>query len=143
MIGDRSITHSLRSPSQSCTSVFLTFNRNKIDRLMPFQPLRRPVTKAAAANTGVSEEILLFFSSSGGWGKQSLSSPRFHVFSYTSCVDLPQLLSQSSASWLAGVSFGSHYSERASGPYRRSPLLLRQRKNTLEQNPNIFPGPIT
>ena len=37
--------------------------------------------------------FFLFFPSSSGWGrKKSLSSPHFHAFSYTSCVDLTQLL---------------------------------------------------
>ena len=48
----------------------------------------------------ISLSLFLFcFSSSGGWGKTSLSSPHFHVFSYASCVNLAQLLSQPSASW--------------------------------------------
>ena len=38
-------------------------------------------------------QVLLFFLSSGGWEKQR----HFHVFSYASCVDLTQLLSQPNA----------------------------------------------
>ena len=55
-----------------------------------------------------SRHCLLFFSqnaktrknpilSSTGWGRIKLT--HFHVFSYTSCVDLTPLPSQSSASW--------------------------------------------
>ena len=44
--------------------------------------------------------FFFFFLSSGGWGKiKSFSSPHFRVFSYASCVDLTQLLSQPNASW--------------------------------------------
>ena len=52
--------------------------------------------------------------------KKSSSSPHFHVFSYTLCVDLTQLHSQSS--WFAGVSYGSRDGDGASCPYRRYPL---------------------
>ena len=45
----------------------------------------------------------------------SLSSPHFHVFSYTSCVDLTQLHFRNPA--LAGVPFGSRNSDSASCPY--------------------------
>ena len=50
---------------------------------------------------GPNNFFYFFFSSSGGWGKIKLfrSSPHFHVFSYASCVDLTQLLSQPNASW--------------------------------------------
>ena len=45
--------------------------------------------------------IFFFIQSSGGWGKikRSLSPPHSYVFSYASCVDLTQLLSQPNASW--------------------------------------------
>ena len=55
--------------------------------------------------TGVYVYIIVyeytFYISSGGWGKiyHKMGSPRFHVFSYTSCVDLTRLHSQSGASW--------------------------------------------
>ena len=71
--------------------------------------------------------LFFLFSSSGGWEKIS-SLPHFHVFSYTSCVDLTQFHSQSS--WFSVVSFASRdsdSSDSASCPYRRSPLLPQQR----------------
>ena len=43
--------------------------------------------------------FIFFFCPPADGEKQSLSSPHFHVFSYASCVDLTQLLSQPNASW--------------------------------------------
>ena len=58
-------------------------------------------------NTAVYENVLwvqnfflfFFFHSPADGEKYSFSSPYFHVFSYASCVDLTQLLSQPNASW--------------------------------------------
>ena len=43
--------------------------------------------------------FLFFFYPPVDGEKSSFSSPHFHVFSYASCVDLTQLLSQPNASW--------------------------------------------
>lgn len=56
----------------------------------------------AQANTIIDITPLLYFFLflfSGGWGKQSVSSPRFHAFSFTWCVDLTQFHWQSSVCW--------------------------------------------
>ena len=43
--------------------------------------------------------FFFFFYPPADGEKYSFSSPHFHVFSYASCVDLTQLLSQPNASW--------------------------------------------
>ena len=43
--------------------------------------------------------LFFFFHPPADGEKLSFSSPHFHVFSYASCVDLTQLLSQPNASW--------------------------------------------
>ena len=58
--------------------------------------------------------FFFFFNPPAGKEIYSLSSPHFHVFTYTSCVDSTQLPSQSS--WFSGVSFGSHHSDSVSCP---------------------------
>ena len=44
-------------------------------------------------------DFFFFFYPPADGEKYSFSSPHFHVFSYASCVDFTQLLSQPNASW--------------------------------------------
>ena len=58
----------------------------------------------AAASTGKTRVwfiffFFFFFNPPADGEKKSFSSPHFRVFSYASCVDLTQLLSQPNASW--------------------------------------------
>ena len=67
--------------------------------------------------------FFFFFAPSADGEKYSVSSPYLDVFSYTSCVDLTQVRSQSSC--FSGVSFGSRDSDSASCPYGRVPVITR------------------
>ena len=84
-------SHSVRMPSSRiCSVVFFFFqiyppaDREKKKSSTPLQPESR--------FWGHNYLDLVW---GGVWGL----SPRFHVFSYASCVDLTQLLSQPNASW--------------------------------------------
>ena len=59
--------------------------------------LRRKTKEARARRTLL--HFFIFFYPPADGEKQSFSSPHFRVFSYASCVDLTQLLSQPNASW--------------------------------------------
>ena len=83
----------------------------------------------------IQQFFIIIFISSGGWRKITFSSPHFHVFSYTSCVNLTQLHVRNPA--LAGVSFSSGGSDSASCPYRRSPFL-KQRKLPLHRDASLY-----
>ena len=72
-------------------------------------------------NPFLGTKLLAYSIGRGSGALKGLSSPHFHVFSYTSCVDLSQLHSQSS--WFFDVSFSFRDSDSTSCPYRRSPLL--------------------
>ena len=88
--------------------------------------------QARSCANGVFAHTFFFFSLfSGRWGKIKLkltTLPRIfiHVVK-TSCVSLTQLHNIRNLA-LAGVSFSSRGSDSAGCPYRRSPLLLQQRK---------------
>ena len=84
----------------------------------------------------------LFFASSGGWGKikAKLTTLRRifirtrHVSISLSCVRNPVL---------TGVSFGARNGDSASCPYRRSPLLLQQRKLPLHTDAGVCQPDLT
>ena len=99
------------SPKNSC---FLTAEiKTKV--------LKTPPNNAVACKRVTGD--FFFFNPPADGANQSLSSPRFHVFSYTSCVDLTQLHSQSRC--FSGVSFGPRDSESASC-HRRDTTALRK-----------------
>ena len=77
----------------------------KTNALLPPQlrPHPRPQTKPQNAspdcNSNPNPDFFFFFFNPPADGeKKSFSSPQFHVFSYASCVDLTQLISQPNAS---------------------------------------------
>ena len=79
----------------------------------------RPIQK-------INPVFFFFFSSSGGWGKNKAQAHHTSTYFQTRRVSIKLKCLRNPA--LAGVFFGSHYSDSVSCPCRPSSLLPQRRK---------------